>query len=591
MRARRTFRALVTDGFRAAPRAMTVAAMTTLATAATQITYPIGIRMMVDALTRRDPFGEIIGTATLAVLFTLSWALLIISTGRSQALTDEVSVWLSARIATLVNAVPGVELLERPEYVGELELLEQRRLMLAAGPRQALTLASLILRTAGIGVLLASVYPPLALLPLAGLPPFLADKRSVALRERADRAVADKRRLAGELFELAATAGPAKELRTYGLGPELLSRHDRLSALARRATVRAATAGALWSALGWFLYAAAFSAAIAVIAVRAARGDASPGQVVLAISLLRRAQLTVSQASNAIGQIVTTASAARSLHWLEDHAKAHRTAGAPAPARLRHGITMENVGLTYAGTDTPVLREVNLFLPAGATVAVIGDNGAGKSSLVKLLTGMYPPTTGRILLDSADLETIDHAGWRTRTAAAFQDFVKWNLVAGQAVGIGDLPRLDDTDALRTALDRAAAAAVVDELPSGLDTPLGTSFQHGTDLSGGQWQKLALGRAMMRDHPLLLVLDEPTASLDASTEDALFRRYFAAARRTAAEAGAVTILVSHRFSTVRMADLIVVVDGGRVVQAGNHATLIAEGGLYAELFELQARAYR
>ncbi len=590
-KARRTARILFTDGFRAAPRLMTLTALTTLATALAQVTYPIGIQVMVNGLARHDVRGEVVGTALVAVLFTLSWALLIVSSSRAQTLTDQCSVWLSARIAGLVNAVPGLEHFERPDYLTEVEKLEKRRPMLAAGPRQALSLISMAVRTIGIAVLLATVYPPLGLLPLAGLPPYLADKRSVALREWAESRVAEQRRLAGELFELAATAGPAKELRTYGLGAELRRRHDELSSAARRAVVRAATAGALWGALGWVLYAAAFSGAIAIIAVRAARGEASPGQVVLAVSLLRRAQLTVSQASNVIGQVVTTATAAQSLLWLEDHARAQLSGGAPAPDRLEDGIVLEQVSFTYPGTTDPVLSEVSLRLPAGATVAIIGENGAGKTTLVKLLTGMYRPTAGRILLDGHDLTGIDRADWRSRTAAAFQDFVKWQLLAGQTVGIGDLPRITDEPALHTALDRAAGTGVVEQLPAGLETPLGKSFVGGTDLSGGQWQKLALGRAMMRDRPLLLVLDEPTASLDAPTEDALFQRYLRAARRTAADGGAITILVSHRFSTVRMADLIVVMEGGRILQAGDHATLLAEDGLYAELFELQARAYR
>ena len=591
MKIRRTFRVLFTDGFRAAPKAMTAAALTTLVTALAQVTYPLGIQTMVNALAHHDVSGEIAGTIVVAVLFTLSWGLLIVSSGQGQALTDRVSVWLSARIAGLVNAVPGLEHFERPDYVTELERLEQRRPMLAAGPRQLLTLASVAVRTIGIAVLLGTVYPPLVLLPLSGLPPYFADKHSVAVRERTEKRIAEQRRLAGELFELTATAGPAKEIRTYGLGDELRARHDELTAGARRAVVRAATAGALWSALGWFLYAAGFVAAIAVIAVRAAHGDASPGQVVLAVSLLRRAQLTVSQASNAIGRVVTTASAAQSLFWLEDHAQAQRTSGGPAPDRLHHGITLQDVSFTYPGTDTPVLQDVNLFLPAGSTVAIVGENGAGKTTLIKLLTGMYPPSEGRILLDDTDLAEVDRAGWRVRTAAAFQDFVKWNLLAGQTVGVGDLPRLDDEPAVRTALDRAAATTIVAELADGLATPLGKSFQGGAEPSGGQWQKLALGRAMMRDDPLLLVLDEPTASLDAPTEAALFRRYVEAAHRTAEGTGAVTVLISHRFSTVRMADLIIVLEDGRIREAADHAGLLAAGGLYAELFELQARAYR
>lgn len=251
---------------------------------------------------------------------------------------------------------------------------------------------------------------------------------------------------------------------------------------------------------------------------------------------------------------------------------------------------LERVSFAYPAAGASVLAELDLVIPAGSAVALVGENGAGKTTLVKLLTGMYQPTGGRILLDDTPLTEIDPAAWRERTAATFQDFVEFELLAGEVVGIGDLHRLDDAGAVATALERADAEAVVAQLHSGLRTPVGNSFEQGQQLSGGQWQRLALARGMMRPAPLLLILDEPTASLDAITEARLFDRYLAA-RAEARRTGAITVLVSHRFSTVRMADLIVVIEQGRIAEQGTHQHLMATGGLYSQLYEMQARAYR
>jgi ATP-binding cassette, subfamily B, bacterial len=209
--------------------------------------------------------------------------------------------------------------------------------------------------------------------------------------------------------------------------------------------------------------------------------------------------------------------------------------------------------------------------------------------LVKLLAGLYRPSAGRILVDGADLNRFDVTAWRRRLSGAFQDYVQPEFTAAEAVGIGDLDHLNDRRRLRTAVEDGAAGAVIDQLPEGLDTQLGSAWPGGVGLSGGQWQRLALARAMMRDHPLLLVLDEPTAALDASTEHALFERYAAAARAGRAF-GTITVLVTHRFSTVTAADVVVVLDRGRVVEIGTHAELIEAHGHYAELHRLQARGY-
>jgi ATP-binding cassette subfamily B protein len=349
----------------------------------------------------------------------------------------------------------------------------------------------------------------------------------------------------------------------------------------------------VFGAAGWLVFAGGFVAGIAAVVVRATHGTASVGQVVLAVTLIQRAQLQVGQAAAAIGQLLTTSRTVRRLLWLEDYAAAalasRRGALAP-PAVLRDGITLREVSFGYPPSGPLVLDRVCLHLPAGSAVALVGENGAGKTTLVKLLTGMYQPVSGQVLVDGVLLPDLDLAAWRSRGAAIFQDFVRFELLAGETVGLGDLPRLCDPGAIDVALERADASAVAESLASGLATPLGRSFTGGQELSGGQWQRLALARGMMRDVPLLLILDEPTASLDALTEAALFERYLAA-RALAASSGAITLLVSHRFSTVRMADLIVVLDQGRVVASGDHASLIREGGLYAELYELQARAYR
>jgi len=231
---------------------------------------------------------------------------------------------------------------------------------------------------------------------------------------------------------------------------------------------------------------------------------------------------------------------------------------------------------------------VNLDLPTGCTVA--GENGAGKTTLVKLLCGFYTPTSGRIAVDGTDLARLPVEQWRERIAAGFQDFVRFELVARESVGVGDLAAIDEPEAVLDALERADGRELVERMPSGLETHLGKSYADGAELSGGQWQKIALARAMMRTRPLLLILDEPTSALDAHAEHVLFERYAESARAVARATGGIAIFVSHRFSTVRMADRIVVVEGGRIVEQGSHDELVALGRIYAELFALQAAAY-
>ncbi len=316
----------------------------------------------------------------------------------------------------------------------------------------------------------------------------------------------------------------------------------------------------------------------------------------MAISLAGQIRSLVAGLGQVSQWLISTTKAAERFVWFRDlaadeHRRLTPRDAAPAPERLNDGIRLEGITFRYPETEPKVLDNVDLHLPAGATIAIVGDNGAGKSTLIKLLARYYEPTEGRITVDGVDLAAIPVDQWRLVMSAGFQDFARFELIAAEAVGVGDLPHIADEAAIRGALGRAAAETVVDELPGGLGSMLGRSFEGGTEISGGQWQKLALGRAMMRPAPLLLLMDEPTAALDADSEHALFDRYMAAGRIAAKETGAITVLVSHRFSTVRTADLIVVIGDNGIVETGSHSELMDRCGVYAELYEMQARSYR
>jgi ATP-binding cassette subfamily B protein len=390
------------------------------------------------------------------------------------------------------------------------------------------------------------------------------------------------------LFDVTTTAAAGKEVRVIGIGDRLATDRRRAWESGYRPVASARLVSAAWHTLAWTIFGAGYVSAIVFVAwgIGAAAGD-----VLLTLAAGSRLSFYVGGAVGEIGFLRGVwMDSSRRLAWLEDYAAAvAASADLPAPQRLVGAITFEHVSFAYPGSDRLVLDDVNLALPAGCVVAVVGENGAGKTTLVKLLAKMYDPTGGRILIDGTDLARIDAGEWRARLAGAFQDFFRFEFQARHTVGVGDLPRLDDQPAVVAAVGRAGADDVVVRLRAGLATQLGPTWPEGVDVSFGQWQKLALARGFMRDRPLVLVLDEPTAALDAETEHALFERYAGAARGQ--QGGGVTVLVSHRFSTVRMADLIVVLDGARVAEVGTHEALMAKRGQYAQLYSIQANAYR
>src|SRR5689334_13553181 len=257
---------------------------------------------------------------------------------------------------------------------------------------------------------------------------------------------------------------------------------------------------------------------------------------------------------------------------------------AALPSGQEEGVRFDDVGFRYPGAEGWALRHVSLFIPRGQSLALVGQNGAGKTTFIKLLTRLYEPTEGRILLDGRDLRTWEEETLRRRIGVIFQDFNQYQLKARENVGLGSVEHHEDEPRIQRAAGRGGADAVIAGLSAGLDTQLGRWFKDGVELSGGQWQKIALARAFMREEADILVLDEPTAALDAEAEHAVFERF-----RTLAK-GRTTLLISHRFPTVRMADRILVIEGGRIVEQGSHDTLVEQGGRYARLFALQAQGY-
>jgi ATP-binding cassette subfamily B protein len=493
----------------------------------------------------------------------------------------------------LANGSAGIEHQERADYADRLQILREGLFQLQASLEALLTAAGLALAMLITGVMLALLNPILLLLPLLALPPLLAGRWAQNRLDRATTESAGQTRLSRHLFRQATTAGPAKELRLFGLQDELRRRHLALWEDATQRLWRVHRSNTFIRAAGQLIFAIGYVASVLLVVRGVISHHGQVGDVVLAITLAAQVNAQVSIGLGLVYNLQGMAKIISRYQWLRQLVSrpAEIAPDRPTPARITRGILFESVGFRYPGTDRVVLEGVELELPAGSTVALVGENGAGKTTLVKLLCRFYEPSEGRILLDGVDIRRFEIGEWRDRIASGFQDFARFELIARQSVGVGDLPQIDSEPAVEGALVRAHAQDVIGRLERGLSTQLGKSYADGTELSGGQWQKLALGRAMMREQPLMLVLDEPTSALDAQAEHDLFERYAESARRVAAATGAITLFVSHRFSTVRMADQIIVVADGKVLEHGSHAELMRLGGLYAELYELQAQAYR
>ncbi|MER5182406.1 ATP-binding cassette domain-containing protein [Streptomyces sp. NPDC002896] len=587
----RLARHMLALSFRAAPVVAVVNIVLILLLAGGTALTALAQRQLVDAAGRHAMTAVLVAALLGVLAHAGSFALAHVQGEVRQDLTVRVARELDHEVLGLTARIPTVEHLERPEFLDRLTALRRGTQALAASVwRAALGAASLLSLVLSV-VLLAGIHPALVLLVPCALPTVVLAGRGRAHYRSVLDDCTQHDRLERELHALCLKPEPAKEVRIAGSGPVLDRRARALWDDTSLRLVRARARAVAYEAAGWLVFVAAVIAALAYALHLYARDRASLGDLVLLLSLALALSNQIANVLFNLGSVADAGHVTRHYLWLHTYAEtAARADGRPAPERLEQGIQLRGLTFAYPGADgTPILKDVDLDLPAGSTLGLVGINGAGKSTLVKLLTGMYEPTAGEIRVDGTPLSSLAPASWSARCSGTLQDFAKLEFLARESVGVGDLPRIDDRDAVAGAVERAGARPLVDGLPQGLDTQLGTVFE-GADLSHGQWQKLALARGLLRTSPLLLVLDEPTSALDPQAEHELFEQFIAHAREAARERGAITVLVSHRFSTVHMTDRIAVIDGGRVVEYGTHAELLAAGGAYAELYSAQARAY-
>ena len=432
------------------------------------------------------------------------------------------------------------------------------------------------------------VYAPwlILLLAVALVPAFVGEAHFNALGYSLNFAWTPERRQLEYIRQMGASVETAKEVKIFNLNRFFITRFrelsDRFFIANRKLAWRRAFWGTLLAALGTLGYYVAY----AYIAWRTVKGDFSIGDLTFLAGSFRRLRQLLE------GLLVGFSQVAGQALYLDDlfsffdiKPEIHSPPDAlPVPQPIRKGFVFENVGFRYPDAERWALRSLDFELRAGEVLALVGENGAGKTTLVKLLARLYDPDEGRILLDGRDLRDYDLDDLRANIGVIFQDFVRYHLTAGENIGVGQIDAMYDRDRIREAARRALADQVIEPLPLGYDQPIGRRFKSGVDLSGGQWQKIAIARAYMRDAQVM-ILDEPTAALDARSEFEVFQRFKELSdERTA-------VLISHRFSSVRMADRILVLNEGRLEASGTHEQLLAQGGRYAELFELQAAGYR
>lgn len=591
-------------------RALTLAlAVLTLLAAATPPAVAWAGKRIVDAVVARSREATLDWVAAELVLVVLQATL-----GRGLSLVRAV---LASRLGTDVN----VAILERavrlelrhfedPDFY---DRLTRARREASSRPvslvTESFSLLQGVLTLAGYAAILVRFSGwAVAGLLLATVPATIAEMRysKSAFRLRNWRSP-DSRRLMYLEYVLA-NDEHAKEVKLFGLGPLFLGRYRELAERFLREDSQLAARRAIVTHLLSLLATFAFYAAYALMAAAAALARLTLGNMTLYVLSFRSGQQSFQSILSGIGSIYEHNLYMSNLFSyldaeLEGEPRAAATNGALAPtntalaptngallptnavaAPSEAGIRLEDVSFRYPGKADWVLRHVDLFIPRGQSVALVGQNGAGKTTLVKLVTRLYRPTEGRVLLDGKDLEAWDDDALLARFGVVFQDFNRYQLKLRENVGVGSVEHLADEPRIVRAVERGGAESVVSELASGLETPLGRWFQDGVELSGGQWQKLALARAFMREQADILVLDEPTAALDAEAEHAVFERF-----KTLA-AGRTSIIISHRFPTVRMADRILVIEHGSITEEGTHAELVARAGTYARLYRMQARGY-
>lgn len=477
--------------------------------------------------------------------------------------------------------------LEDPVFYDKLERARRQSTARLGMLSQTAALLQTIISLLSVSAVIVSFswwFLPVLLLAL--LPVFWGETRFAMLSYSLLYRWTPERRELDYLRLLGASIGTAKEVKLFGLGDFLVDRSERLFERYYAENRHLAVRKALTSAVLNVLPLAGYYGAYVIILVRTARGELTLGDLTFLSGAFLRSRAALESLFGALANISEQALFVRDLfEFFESHPSIEKAvSGLPAPRPIRAGFEFRDVSFAYPNSTKPVLESINLRLEPGERVALIGENGAGKTTLIKLITRLYDPTTGAIFLDGVDLRDYDPRDLRREIGVIFQDYVKYDMQAKENIGVGSIKELAQTGRIIDAAEKSLASSVIAGLSHGYEQMLGRRFEGGAELSMGQWQKIALARAYMRDAQLL-VLDEPTSSLDARSEFDVFQRFADLTR------GKMAILISHRFSTVRMADRIIVLGNGRIEEQGTHDQLLRNGGRYAELFELQAAGYR
>lgn len=589
----RLIRLVLSDSLRADPRLTAAVIALRIAAGVLAPLDAVALGLLVDAaLSGNTPAS--LGYAVMFAVCDAGSSALNHPAGKLElTLREKTDFLLERRVVKAVSEPVTTGHLEHPAYLDQVERARDQSSSLGALVVRLVALVQVLIMVAITVAALVTVHGALALLLIVAIPAVAATGRAESVRMRAEEQLAEPLRHTDRIFELATRPQATAEIRLSGSGPLLRERFRELCAHCRGAGSRRA-AGAGITAAGWLVFSTGLLAALVLLVREAIHGRVGVGAALIILGLAVRLIEQVDDITMAVAGARRALIDGRRLLRLVDGID--RAAGTPSPPatgqvpeRLAHGIELRGVSFRHPGAERDVLREIDLCLEPGSTVAVVGVTGAGKTTLVKLLCRLYEPDVGEITVDGQGLRELPAEEWRGAMSACFQDYVRFELLAREAIGIGQLADVERESRVRAAAFRADITGVLDGLPHGLDTQLGARWTGGVGLSGGQWQRLALARASMRTSPLLLVLDEPSAGIDAVTEHAIFERYTRASREGALS-GAVTLLVSHRFSTVRMADRIVVLDGGRITESGSHDELMRLGGTYAELFHLQADGY-
>lgn len=592
MRAARAIWLLVSTSVRVAPW-QSAACLCESAGVVLDLLQPLYLAWFVTGAIEHEASRMATAAAAFIVQVGIGRVLIFVGMNARAGQLERVGYAFDTRIAEITASMPGIEHFDDPAYLDQMQILREEEGALGLAVNTLLNELSTLVLAVGTVALAVTADWRMLLVAAAGVPGVMLTALVVRWQARAEQASAEPGRLATHLLRLGTTPAAGGELRVAALAEPLRVRLGEATRAWRAPKIGLARRESTVTVASQLVFYGTAAAVLSWLVSDVIAGRVAVGDLTLALLLIGRLQGTSSELRSVIGNVASMTRTAGRFLWLLDTERASRrghTGTETPPRSLREGITLSALTYRYPRAATPAVDAVSLDLPAGSVIALVGENGSGKSTLVNLLTGLLPPTRGTVQVDGRDTQAFDLAAWRARLAGAFQDHVRYEFTVRDAVGIGDMAARTDDDRVREAIRNGAADGVLAAVPQGLATQLGSTWPGGVELSGGQWQRIAIARGMMRRTPILRVLDEPTAALDAATEHELFDRYTAAAR-TGRRSGTVTVLVTHRFSTVAAADLVVVLDHGRVVEQGAHAALIARGGRYAELYELQAKGYR